>query len=246
MARLIPRNPSRGFLFFRSAAWPPALVVLAAFFLAGTLRAAEKVTVAPGPEYAAGGFHRFILGAHYRDLWTTPIEAEVLDLGTFAGGLTPKRRGGGKQTASLRFVGADGREYAFRSVNKDPSPVLPPELRETIAGRVLRDQISSSHPGAPLVVAPLLAAAGVLHAEPRLVVLPDDPRLGEFRSEFAGKLGYLEERPTGGEAEGDGELDELRKVIGSDTLFRWVEKSGKDRVDAEAFLRARLLDLFLG
>jgi hypothetical protein len=69
----------------------------------------ESVTVTPGALYAAGGLHRFFFGDHYRDLWTTPIRVQVLDLQRFAGGLTPVKRGGGEQTKSLRFDGGDGR-----------------------------------------------------------------------------------------------------------------------------------------
>src|SRR5437867_8979484 len=72
----------------------------------------ESLRVVPGPRYRAGWFHRWFLGNHYRDLWTTPLEVEILDLDTFAGGLKPTKRGGGKQTKSLRFHGADGRDYA--------------------------------------------------------------------------------------------------------------------------------------
>jgi len=73
---------------------------------------------------ALGPLHRWILGRHYRDVWTQIIRVERLDLSSFAGGLEPLRTGGGRQTRSLRFRGADGREYAFRSVDKDPSAVI--------------------------------------------------------------------------------------------------------------------------
>ena len=88
-------------------------------------------TTAAGEQYRAGLLQRWILGRHYRDLWTQPIQVELLDLEATAGGLTPTRTGGGMQTQSLRFMGADGREYAFRSVDKDPSPVLDSILRGT-------------------------------------------------------------------------------------------------------------------
>ncbi|MGH7597360.1 MAG: BamA/TamA family outer membrane protein, partial [bacterium] len=139
---------------------------------------AATVTVAAGSEYEAGGLHQFFFGAHYRDLWTTPLQVEVLDFSRFAGGLTPSKRGGGQQTKSLRFLGKDGKQYAFRSINKDPTKVLPPELQETLARSIVQDQISSAHPYAALVVGPLAKALGVLYAEPRLVMLPDDPKLG--------------------------------------------------------------------
>ena len=39
----------------------------------------DSVMVVPGPQYEAGGWWRFWWGDHYRDAWTTPIRAEVLD-----------------------------------------------------------------------------------------------------------------------------------------------------------------------
>ena len=55
-------------------------------------------TVAPGPHYRAGGFHRTMLGSSYRELWSTPVTVEVLDLAREAGGLSVVRRVGGQQT----------------------------------------------------------------------------------------------------------------------------------------------------
>ncbi|MGH7534426.1 MAG: BamA/TamA family outer membrane protein, partial [Gemmatimonadales bacterium] len=208
--------------------------------------APDSVTVVPGARYEAGWLHRVLLGDHYRDLWTTPVEAEVLDLGSFAGGLRPTKRGGGQQTRSLRFRGADGREYAFRSIDKDPSSLLPAELRGTVVSSVVQDQISAGHPAAPFVVAPLLKAAGVLYAEPRLVILPDgDSRLGEFEPEFGGMLGVFEERPDASDEDEAG-FAGASEIISSDKLLKRLEDSPDDRVDARAFLKARLVDLFLG
>ena len=47
-----------------------------------------------------------------------------------------------------------------------------------------------------VAVGPILDAAGVLNAKPILVQLADDPALGEYRAEFAGMVGTIEERPT--------------------------------------------------
>ena len=148
---------------------------------------ASRVTA--GARYQAGGFHRFFLGGTYRDLWTTKIRVPVLDLHTFAGGLTVGKAGGGVQTKSLKFTTAEGLEYVFRSVDKD-NVEMPPEFADvTLANRMARDQVSSSHPSAGLIVPVLLEAAGVLHETPVLVVMPDDPALGKFRKEFAHRLG---------------------------------------------------------
>ena len=203
---------------------------------------AESVSVIPGALYRSGAFGRFVFGDHYRDLWTTRLTVPVLSLERFAGGLRPTQRGGSRQTRSLRFAGADGSEYVFRSVDKDPSVSLPPELRRTYANHIVRDLISAAHPGAALVVAGLLDAVGILHATPQLAVMPDDPRLGEFRAEFAGMLGLIEERPS--TADDDAPANE--RVLSSEKLFKRLDEHDEEFVDARAFLKARLFDVFVG
>ncbi len=228
----------------------PAILVLALLALvclgptpAGAQSGATD-TIAAGPEYQAGGLHRLFFGSSYRAIWTTPFEAPVLDLATYAGGLTPVARSGGQQTRGLRLRSPDGHEFFFRSLDKDPSTVLPPDLYETVAGDVLRDQTKSALPTAPLVVARLLTAAGIPHDDLTIVVLPDDSLLGEFRLAFRGLVGTLEER-VGGKgpaAHWHGAVE----VIDSDSLEARTTRSTADRVDARAFLKARLFDVMIG
>ncbi|MFL5401246.1 MAG: hypothetical protein ACJ8BF_00320 [Gemmatimonadales bacterium] len=199
---------------------------------------------APGPRYHAGGLHRLLLGKEYRSLWTTPISVPVLDLRTFAGGLRPISKGGGQQTKSLRLAAADGREFFFRSVDKDPSAALPPELRSSVARGVVRDQTSSAFPTAPLVVAKLLAAAGILQGGTRLVVLPKEG-LGEFQADFAGEMGFLEDR-IGGPTPTLEHWGGATEILDSDSLFARTARSADDRVDARALLSARLFDVLIG
>ena len=225
-------GPARGGLAAQTTETPP-------------LVPGQFVSVTPEGDYRTHVVHEFFLGKNHREEWSTPITVEVLDLAAFAGGLTPVRRGGGLQTRSLRLRGADGVLYNFRSLDKDASRTLDPELRRSVAARVLQDQISALLPVSALVVAPLLEAAGVLHADPVLRVMPDDPRLGEFREEFAGMLGLLEERPDEG-PDGTPGFAGSERVTGSDRMLERLEESPEDRVDGRAFLRARLLDIFVG
>jgi hypothetical protein len=221
-----------------------ALILLAAPLAAqapvDSTRPVTKVRQAPGTRYAAGGLHRFLLGREYRELWTTAVEVSVLDLTN----LKPQGRTGGQETKTLKLGTPDGHQFFFRSIDKDPSLTLPPELRGTVASRVVQDQTSSANPLAPLVVARLMDAVGILHNNPALVVLPDDPALGEFRHDFAGVMGFIEERigGSGPAAHWHGAAE----VIDSDTLFARVERSPEDQVDPRALLRARLFDVFIG
>src|SRR2546426_10051901 len=73
------------------------------------------VTVTAGTQYRAGWLHRAVLGAHYRELWATPIQGEGVDLSRVGGGLTPVKRGGGGQTKAPRRPAAGGRGCGFRS-----------------------------------------------------------------------------------------------------------------------------------
>lgn len=221
------------------------LLALAVPAAAQNYAPAESVTVVPAPQYKAGATHRLFFGTRYRKLWTTPIRVPVLRLSGFAGGLKPTEKGGGAQTKSLRFAGTDGKEYQFRAIVKDPVMTLPPKLRETFAADIFRDQMSSQHPGGTVVVAPLLDAAGVLNAHPVIVQMADDPALGEYRAEFAGLLGTIEERPK--DLDGKGEtFAGASDVVGTDDLYKKLDEDPTVTVDAREFLRARLTDIFLG
>jgi hypothetical protein len=202
----------------------------------------DTVLVA-GEIYEAGGFHRWLLGDNYRDAWTAPIKVPVLDLKTFHGGLTPTKIGGGMQAKSLRFVAPDSSEYVFRQVRKT-NLVLTDQYRHTVIWYIVRDEGSASHPVGAIAAAPILDAVGVLHPTPNLYFMPDDPILGEFRKDFAGILGMVEEYPSApkkGRAFADAD-----NVIDSEELLAKIDSSAKDQVDARTLLTARLVDLLVG
>ena len=219
------------------------LVVLACVAAPG-VRAEETRTVAAGPQYKAGGFHEFVFGKGYRDLWTTPIEVPVLDLQKTGGGLTPVRVVGQAQGLGLAFKGADGRAYTFRSLHKHPERMMPEEWRDRFPAKIAQDQSSHTHPAAGQILARLQAAAGVAHTNPRLVVVPDDPALGEFRKTFAGEFGTIDEFPLPA-ADGRAGFMGATEILSTTELWkRWLA-GPENRIDSRAFLRARVIDLWL-
>ena len=153
----------------------------------------KKERVEIGKQFRKSGFHRWLFGDEYRDLYTTPVELPVLDLATYAGGLKATRVVGHGETPTLALKGADGRDYSFRPLLKDPVGLLPPELRQTLAASIIRDQMASGHPAGHVIVPTILDAVGILHNVPRLCIMPDDPALGAFQKTHAGLVGDLEE-----------------------------------------------------
>lgn len=207
-------------------------------------RERPKRRVVIAPDYAASGFYRWLFGTDYRPLWTAPIEVDELDLAGFAGGLTPVRRVGGQQTKGLALKGADGRDYTFRSIDKDPTQLLPEDLRDTWVRELVQDQMAGQHPAAPFVAEELMKAAGVLHTVQHLVAMPDDPALGEFQREFAGVVGQLYEFPQPRSADNPGFAGATEILKHKDFWARL--QAGDARPDLRALLTARLLDLMIG
>ena len=117
-----------------------------------TWTAAETRVITADKSLGAWAIHEWFLGSNYRDLWTTPIEVDVLDLKTTAGGLCPLFRVGGLQTFGLAMAGADGRSYTFRSLVKDLGQALPEDFRDYLIDDLVQDQLAAILPGAPVIV----------------------------------------------------------------------------------------------
>lgn len=203
-----------------------------------------RAKVVAGSEYKAGGLKRAFLGKHYRAEWTEATWVPVLNLDTL-GGLTPVQQGGGRQTHTLRLKDAQGRQYVLRSVDKDYGGALPEITRGTFIDKLGKDQVSSGHPYAALTVPLMAEAAGIYHTRPTIVLVPDDARLGEFRGTFGNLLCLFEERPDDNESTAPN-FGNAKDVIGTEKLYDHLHEDPTQRVDQEAFVRARLFDMFLG
>ena len=228
---------NRAYMPLLAATMTWALCALPVEGQAGTARA--------GTHYDVDGILRTLGGGNWRDLWATPVQVPVLDLDTFAGGLKPERTGG-RQSRTLHFQGADGRLYIFRSVDKFlHTEALPVALRRTPVGDLVQDQISALFPAAGLLVGPLYEAVGLLHPWPTLVVMPDDPALGEFREVYAGMLGQLEENPQEGPDDTPG-FAGSSKLVGVDKFLERMDETWEHRPDAAEYLAARLVQFMIG
>jgi hypothetical protein len=186
--------------------------------------------------FKINGSKKFWMGANYRKEWLTPVKAPVINLSTEKGGLTPLRRGGGKQTKSLRLEDPQGRQYTFRSIQKFiTAKTLPLDLQSEAAEDLVADGVSASYPYSTLSVPPLADAAGVPYGKVKLVYIPDDPKLGEHRQDFANILALYEERLP----------ESVSKGYTTDEVVEKLKEDNDDDVDQQALLRARILDMFV-
>lgn len=194
--------------------------------------------------YAAGKFKELFLGKQYRDVWTSTINVPVINLDSVDGGVIAIQKGGGMQTLSIRYESENGIQYVSRSINKFPNRLLPKELRTTIVGDIMKDGISSSHPYGFLTIPPMADAVGVYHTNPMVGILPDSPRLGKWREQFAGMLVLFEERPDDNQ-EFNPSFGNSEKVQSSSKVIEKLREDHDVQVDAKAMLRARLFDMII-
>ncbi len=196
-------------------------------------------------DYEKSGIWRSIWGEHYRKVYATPIEVPKLDLSKYAGGLKPTKMGGGYQSNSLRLEDSQGREYAIRSIEKDPNRTAPYPFNESFVTELIRDNFSATHPLGALPVTKLSEAARIYHTASKLFYVPKQPALGDYNETFGNAFYLLEIRPDGDWAE----ANNFGNPADFESTIDVVEKITEDhntRLDRPAIVRARLFDLLIG
>jgi len=178
--------------------------------------------------------HRIFFGENYRKEWAAQSKLPVIKISEIKGGLTPIKRGGGHQTHSLRLEDKDGKEWVLRSIEKYPYVLLPEQLRETFAKNIVIDAMSAQHPYSALIVTPIAEATKVPHANPIVGMVVPDKQLGIYSKTFANTICLLEER------------DPLGKSDNTAKMLKELQQDNDNNFDSTAFLRARLLDIYLG
>lgn len=227
----------------KTPSYPKSLILSCVFCLISFLfsvnisaQRTDSMTVPASEHFKINGSRHFWMGKNYRREWRTPVTVPVISVGTYKGGLTPKERGGGKQTKTLKLEDKQGRRYSIRSVQKFiTSKTLPVDLQSEAAVDLVADGISASYPYANLTVPVLAKAAGIPHSESILAYIGDDPALGEFREDFKNMIVFIEKRLP----------DSVDKDWNSDEVAEKLKEDNDHEVDQLALLKARILDMFV-
>ena len=193
----------------------------------------DSMTAAGDSQFLAGGLKRSLMGTNYRKEWSIPIKVKVFDMT----GWKPIQRGGGNETRSLRMENAQGVPYVLRGVKKYVTDgALPVSLAgDEFVKDLVTDGVSESYPYAAMSIPPLADAMHVPHANPIMVYVPDDPRLGKFRADYGNLFAFLEEHEPGNG----------KKTYNMYDLEIMLKQDNDNLIDQQATLRARLLDMFV-
>ncbi len=195
----------------------------------------DSITFIPHASFdSVNKFHRFLFGNNYRKDYAIPVRFPIIKISEFKGGLVTEKMGGGNQSRTLRLKDKEGKEWVLRSVDKYPEVILPEQLQESFAASWLNDAISAQYPYAALVVPIIAQAAKVPHANPTIGFIAPDKNIGIYSNQFSNKLGLIEEREPWG------------KSVSTIEMLQDLNTDNDNSVDKNIFLRARILDLFLG
>lgn len=205
----------------------------------------DSIVIQASPNYQKKSFYKKLFGQHYRQEWETKTKFKIAYLDTLAGGLTPFKAGGGRQSKSLRLRDKDGREYVLRSIDKTFGKALPEIAQGTFAENIIDDQVTIGHPYAAITISPLAESAGILHTIPKIYYIPKQSKLGEFSNDFGDKLYLFEQRPDEN-WETSKNFGNAKNIIGSPKLFERYLEDADNRVDQKLYLRSRLFDMLIG
>ncbi len=204
----------------------------------------KDTTVAANINFDAGRVKCFFLGDQYRNMWTTAVDAPLIDLERRFGGLTPVKKGGGMSSNSLRLEHEDGKQYILRSINKDYTKLVDKKYSELKVLDIMKDQNSASHPYGALMLPSLSKAAGIYYTSPELVFLKHQKGLGNYNVFFPEGLYLLEQRPDGNWSDAS-QFGYSSEIISYNDLLEKLREKKHHFVDQEWVLKSRLFDLLI-
>ncbi|WP_224485149.1 BamA/TamA family outer membrane protein [Robertkochia aurantiaca] len=240
---------------FQTEVFPPRIAYREPVFPAEYPREIESSVYEPG-EIDVSNLYAGVWGDHYRELYGRKIKAKVALLDTLYGGLTPIRMGGGHQTKTLRLVDSEGREFNMRGLKKSGAQFLQTvvlkdkvleqeDLTGTLPEEFLQDFYTTAHPYAAYPITVLAKAAGVFHTHPQLYYIPKQPALGKYNELYGDELYMIEERPADEHNNNPG-FGYANDIDSTDDLFADLREDEENRLDENAYVRARLFDMLIG
>ncbi|MGB0870364.1 MAG: metallophosphoesterase [Flavobacteriales bacterium] len=205
---------------------------------------------------AKSGLYKLAWGEHYRDEYKTPIKVETISLDTLFGGVTPIKRGGGNQSVSLRLKEDHSeKQWVMRALKKNAVQFLQitaykqkymtNDLKGSFLETFINDVYTAANPYSAFIMPTLSEAVGISYTTPKLYFVPKQDRLGAYNADYGDEL-YMIEEHVGKTQKGHPNFGKPEKIISSLDLFKKLDRSPKNKIDEEMFIKARLFDMVLG
>jgi len=205
-------------------------------------------------EVNKSGFYKWFWGDHYREIYGRKIEAPVLFLEDLPENVTAISEGGGNQSRSLRLIDDNENEYTIRELRKSGVRFIQSKIknhyvldymRNTIADDIVQDYYTTSQPYAQYAVNELLDAIDISHANPKIVYLPKQKRLGRFNENYGDKL-YMFEAHVGDENKKFEIFGNADDIISTKDVLLELQNDKDAKIDEDSYIRARLFDMLIG
>lgn len=187
--------------------------------------------------------NKILFGSLNSKFYSKEVSVPQLDLTTAKGGLKPVRLGGGMQTVSLRLEDENGQIYLARSLKKDPEKSMPVSLRIEPFENIVEHYFMAANPLGFLTASTLESSANILHTTPQLMYLPKQEALRPYNDEIGDELVLFRERADD-DWRGKESYGYSKELMSSSNMIEKLHKN-KGKVDAEMYLRARLVDYLL-
>lgn len=206
-------------------------------------------------ETSKSGFHKFLLGENYREVYGKEIEVPVLYVDSLNASLEPLKEGGGQQSRSVRFINENDNEFTLRALRKSPIRYLQADLSpdnyigdmldNTIAERLLTDFFTTSHPYAKFSLDEFAEALDLPHITPEIYYLPKQPGLRIHNDDYGDAL-YEMQAHAGDENKEFEQFGNPDDILSTYDLLEELRKEKNARVDEAVYIKARLLDMLVG
>jgi hypothetical protein len=205
---------------------------------------------------------KYLWGERYRSYYHKAVTAPVVNLDTLYGGLEFMQKGGGHQSYSIRLQDGNQREFAMRSLRKNPLKYLKFSVKGiayneedyigTMPEKLISDFFTTAHPYMQMVINPMAKAVDVNHANAQLFYVPRQAALERLNADFGNELYFIEQRPSDEQLNYKGyrrAIDTEGKITDFESTTDMLEKIKSDEsytVDQQSFVRARIFDMLLG
>ncbi len=213
-----------------------------------------KASIYTKEETDKSGFYTWAWGEHYRPIYSRKIQAPVLFLDSLPHNLRALRAGGGNQSRTLRLINDQEHEYNIRELRKSavrfiqsaiPDHYIRDYMRNTIAEDIVQDFYTTAHPYAPFAVGDLLDAVNIYHANPEIVYVPKQKRLGRFNETYGDKL-YMFEEHVGDENKTFETFGNADDILSTSDMLLEIRDDNQAKIDEDLYIRARLFDMLIG